>query len=168
MTLRESVARQIVRVHEIPLSLAEEHVGRMDAVEVRQRFKGYVRLVAELKICPICLELRRLVRDHDWKTGFIRDRICERCNGNLGAIENHPAWDSKILGPRWWKWFFDNVERIAAHLQSNTGERYSNAGMELSAAGQPQKERNRFLPGFWNRDNIRQAGSTQLRSRGRG
>jgi hypothetical protein len=75
-------------------------------------------------ICPICFEFRRLVRDHDWDTGMVRNRICERCNGNLGAIENHPAWNRTTLGRRWWKWFFDHSERIARHMETTTSERY--------------------------------------------
>lgn len=43
MTLRQSVALQMVRVHEIPLSLAKEHVGRMDREELLDRFKKYWR-----------------------------------------------------------------------------------------------------------------------------
>jgi hypothetical protein len=43
MTLRSAVARQMVRVHNIPLALAEEHVGRMDREELFERFYRYWR-----------------------------------------------------------------------------------------------------------------------------
>jgi hypothetical protein len=140
MTLRQIVSLQMVRFHEIPPELAEAHVAAMDAVELRRRTKHYIRLAAELKTCPICLELRRLVRDHDWKTGIVRDRICERCNENLGAIENHSAWDGKVLGRRWWKWFFDHSERIAAHLERSTGERYAR-GVGVALGARPSEIR---------------------------
>jgi hypothetical protein len=117
----------MVQVHRISRELADYHVSQTDFPELRRRVKHYLAVGEgpKLLLCPICLQLvARLVRDHDWATGLVRGRICERCNGNLGAIENHPAWDAKILGPRWWAWFFDNHERIVAHLKNNTGERY--------------------------------------------
>jgi len=43
MTLRSAVARQMVRFHDIPLSLAEEHVAAMDREELLDRFKRYWR-----------------------------------------------------------------------------------------------------------------------------
>ena len=59
MTLRSAVARQMVRFHEIPLELAEYHVGMMDPGEVKETFLSYWRRGMELsavsptkKSCP--------------------------------------------------------------------------------------------------------------------
>ncbi len=79
-------------------------------------------------LCPICLEtVTSLVRDHDHLTGFVRGRICDRCNSWLGLLEKHP--ESYYLRKKpgrgsWRRWVTTNAERIWVHLQSNTGEVY--------------------------------------------
>lgn len=74
--------------------------------------------------CPICLEdVSVLVRDHDHRTGFIRGKICNPCNGKLGLLERHPEsyyLRKKPGGRLWRRWVTENAERIYAHLQKNT------------------------------------------------
>jgi hypothetical protein len=47
-SLREAVSEMMVHAHEIPLELARYHVSGMDCVEVRQRFRMYIKRGAEL------------------------------------------------------------------------------------------------------------------------
>jgi hypothetical protein len=41
--------------------------------------------------CTICLRRRKLVVDHDHKTGKVRALLCDPCNTVLGFIEDNPA-----------------------------------------------------------------------------
>jgi hypothetical protein len=53
-----------------------------DAMEVRQ--KG---------LCACCGRKRKLVVDHDHKTGKVRSLLCYLCNGIVGHKESHSAID---------------------------------------------------------------------------
>lgn len=45
-------------------------------------------LEAQKGLCAICGKAKRLVVDHDHKTGEIRGLLCRICNGFLGLFEN--------------------------------------------------------------------------------
>lgn len=55
-------------------------------------------------ICPGCRTEKKLVLDHDHKTGKIRDWICSRCNTFLGMYETRKA-DGTL------QWFADYLVR---------------------------------------------------------
>lgn len=43
-------------------------------------------LEAAQGVCPICKQERKLVVDHDHKTGRVRGLLCQRCNLGIGLL----------------------------------------------------------------------------------
>ena len=92
--------------------------------------------------CPICLQARRLVLDHNHATGEFRGEICNPCNSWLGLLELYPEnYYTRKGRKEWRRWVYENAERIREHLERHTGttcaeaKRARKAGMELSAVG---------------------------------
>lgn len=55
-------------------------------------FDEYVRRgSAQGGLCGICSRKRRLVVDHDHKTGVVRGLLCSGCNSGLGMMADAPA-----------------------------------------------------------------------------
>lgn len=46
---------------------------------------------AQEDLCLMCKRKKKLVIDHDHKTGKIRGLLCNRCNLFLGFLENDPS-----------------------------------------------------------------------------
>lgn len=70
-------------------------------------------------ICKGALKCKRIVRDHDHRTGMIRGPLCDLCNSWLGLYENGLPMGKRV---RNWKRRFKN--EIAEHLKRNTGVQY--------------------------------------------
>lgn len=51
--------------------------------------------------CPICLQIKKLVWDHNHTTGVFRGWLCRQCNAALGLIGDN----------------YDSVSRLMAYLQ---------------------------------------------------
>jgi Autographiviridae endonuclease VII len=47
-------------------------------------------------ICAVCKQQKRLVVDHDHKTGAVRGLLCYRCNTLVGVTENRNALSESI------------------------------------------------------------------------
>jgi len=79
------------------------------------------------KFCNICgrlaaeTETKRLVRDHNHKTGLIRGVLCDLCNGRLGTYESNKL---RKRNKRYMYWLKRYELRIKEHLTTNTGIRY--------------------------------------------
>ena len=90
--------------------------------------------------CNICGKLKeetdkkRLVRDHNHKTGYIRGVLCDNCNQNLGVYESefrvHIVTNiyTKRTREKYLLWERNYINRIAFHLKCNTGIRYDKTG----------------------------------------
>lgn len=82
------------------------------------------------KFCNICGKLeaetltRRLVRDHNHKTGYIRGLLCDDCNGKIGTYESTNPYISKYKNKVYWVWYNTYKDRILYHLSCNTGIKY--------------------------------------------
>src|ERR1017187_3430957 len=76
--------------------------------------------------CQICYggmgENRRLVRDHNHATGYMRGPLCDLCNSWLGLYERkgEEGLDGRVR--EWWMRYRENIE---VHLRQDTGIRYS-------------------------------------------
>lgn len=81
--------------------------------------------------CNICGKLeaetktKRLVRDHNHKTGFIRGWLCDDCNQKLGTYESKNRFISKYKTKEYWIWVRTYEGRIKYHLTCNTGVKYT-------------------------------------------
>ena len=57
----------------------------------RKRIGLFIGGETKSGICPLCKKEKQLVPDHDYKTGQLRDWICEVCNLQLGQFEKREA-----------------------------------------------------------------------------
>jgi hypothetical protein len=84
--------------------------------------------------CNICGKLeaetktKRLVRDHNHKTGFIRGWLCDVCNERLGMYESTNKYIHYFKKSSYWLWLRTFKLRIEYHLQCNTNVKYSYFG----------------------------------------
>lgn len=84
------------------------------------------------RVCNICgklpeeTETKRLVRDHNHKTGYIRGLLCDPCNGRLGTYESTNSFIGKYRKKKSYRiWLTLYYNRIIYHLSCNTGVLYS-------------------------------------------
>lgn len=82
------------------------------------------------KVCNICGKLpfetltKRLVRDHNHKTNYIRGLLCDDCNQKLGTYESKNKYIHHFKNKRYKIWVKIYLCRIEIHLLSNTGVKY--------------------------------------------
>lgn len=82
--------------------------------------------------CNICGPLpaetltKRLVRDHNHNTGFIRGMLCDACNNFIGMYESkNPNYAKKAKKKKkYTNWLNTYYHRITEHLTTNTGIKY--------------------------------------------
>jgi hypothetical protein len=77
--------------------------------------------------CDLCGKTaKRIVCDHNWRTGFIRGWLCDTCNQGLGMLGDNPeglrralAYLEKPEGPERWETYRREQVRVhnRTHLQ---------------------------------------------------
>ena len=87
------------RSEKVRSSARERHLQTaygMSPAEVEEMFNQ------QDQCCAICsrslAEIRRLVVDHDHATGKVRGGLCDRCNTNLGWLEQFSGEVGEYLG----------------------------------------------------------------------
>ena len=84
---------------------ALKHPERIRMWAIRSRLKklGYnpdeiEKIISEHKGgCKICGTTKKLVLDHDHKTGIIRGMLCSECNFGLGKFKDNPTLLAKAI-----------------------------------------------------------------------
>lgn len=95
------------------------------------------------RVCEICDKTetpkRRLVRDHDHRTGMIRGLLCDLCNSWLGVYEANTRRERQRGKSRYRRWATTYRDAIVAHLRKNTGVVYVNyRALRKTAALEPR------------------------------
>lgn len=84
-----------------------------------RKHQGVMKIETACLICKGETGRKKMVRDHDHRTGFIRGPLCELCNAWLGLYENGLKMGKRV---RHWRRRF-KIE-IAEHLTRDTGVKY--------------------------------------------
>ena len=118
----------------------------------KNKMKAFDKAYPKVR-CLIChlpekeTKTKRLVRDHNHKTGIIRGWLCDPCNGRLGKYEANIAKGRRGKGRRGkvFRWATKYQAEITEHLGRDTGILYS--GKPYQPVGE-RKQRGNNLEWF--------------------